>query len=417
MAPNPSAVAIRAASAGNLRLLKKVASEMDLREAKDPNGSTLLYLAAAKGHLEVCRFLVEESGLDVNCPNADGMTPVFRAAAAGEVGVLRYLLDHGGDPAMPDAIRFAPLHIAAENGHYEAAALLLSRGVDADPLNTRLGTPLHVAAAKGHDQILKLLLEHGADPNRIFMSVLSPLLLACEARSFKCVELLVAASADVNFMNPYGSSPLIDATKNGLTDIVKLLLEAGADPNTFDDFGENPIMHAARDERRDLVEILFPHSKPIAYVPSWSVDGLISTIKHLPSMAKGADSGADAKMRGNEAFAKGDYAGATYLYGIAVFVFPRDATLFANRSLCWLRLGDGKNALSDAQQCRMIRPHWSKAWYREGAALKLLKNYKGAADAFAEALKLDPASDEIKAALREATEAMRHTACSEEENP
>ena len=51
-------------------------------------------------------------------------------------------------------------------------------------------------------------------------------------------------------------------------------------------FGENPIMHAARDERRDLVEILFPHSKPIAYVPSWSVDGLISTIKHLPSMAK-----------------------------------------------------------------------------------------------------------------------------------
>ena len=44
------------------------------------------------------------------------MTPVFRAAAAGEVGVLRYLLDHGGDPALPDAIRFAPLHIAAENG-------------------------------------------------------------------------------------------------------------------------------------------------------------------------------------------------------------------------------------------------------------------------------------------------------------
>ena len=52
--------------------LSEVASEMDLREAKDPNGSTLLYLAAAKGHLEVCRFLVEESGLDVNCPNADG---------------------------------------------------------------------------------------------------------------------------------------------------------------------------------------------------------------------------------------------------------------------------------------------------------------------------------------------------------
>lgn len=45
-------------------------------------------------------------------------------------------------------------------------------------------------------------------------------------------------------------------------------------------------MHAACDERRDLVEILFPHTKPIAHVPSWSVDGIISTMKHLPSMVK-----------------------------------------------------------------------------------------------------------------------------------
>lgn len=132
-----------------------------------------------------------------------GMTPIFRAAAAGEVGVLRYLLDHGGDPAMPDAMRFTPLHIAAENGaslplmdgygslaclcvlvseylcdaaahsgRYEAAALLLSRGVDADPLNSRLVTPLHVAAGKGHDQTLKLLLEHGADVSSLLLRVL-----------------------------------------------------------------------------------------------------------------------------------------------------------------------------------------------------------------------------------------------------
>jgi hypothetical protein len=45
---------------------------MDLREAKDSDGGSVLYFAAAEGHLEVCRFLVEESRLDVNCPNADG---------------------------------------------------------------------------------------------------------------------------------------------------------------------------------------------------------------------------------------------------------------------------------------------------------------------------------------------------------
>lgn len=52
---------------------------------------------------------------------------------------------------------------------------------------------------------------------------------------------------------------------------------------------------------------------------------------------------------------------------------PLDATLFANLSLCWLRMGEGKHALTDAVQCRMLRPDWSKAWYREGAALSLIK--------------------------------------------
>jgi len=58
----------------------------------------------------------------------------------------------------------------------------------------------------------------------------------------------------------------------------------------------------------------------------------------------------------------------------------------------------------------MMSPHWSKAWYREGAALSLLKDYKGAADAFLQALKLDPASDEIKKALRETIDAMKSAA-------
>ena len=43
-------------------------------------------------------------------------TPVVHAAAAGEVSLLRYLLDHGGDAAMPNAKGRTPLHNAAQNG-------------------------------------------------------------------------------------------------------------------------------------------------------------------------------------------------------------------------------------------------------------------------------------------------------------
>ncbi|CAN6338846.1 unnamed protein product [Urochloa humidicola] len=421
MAPNPSAVAIQAAVDGNLGLLKKMASKMDLQEAKHPNGGNVLHFAAFKGHLEVCRFLVEESGLDVNSTTADGETPIAVAATCGKVSILRYLLDHGGKPGMPDAIGDTPLHDAADCGHDEAVRLLLSRGVDVDPLNNCRITPLYFAAGKGHDQVVKILLEHGADPNRIAHNAFSPLVLACSKGSFKCIKLLVEAGADVNFKSSYGSSILMKAVMNGSTDIVKFLLEAGADPNISDDIGENPIMQAARDRRRDLVEILFPQTKPIASLPSWSVDGIIATMKYMPKLM---DAGltkenvlAHLKQRGNEAFAKGDYLGAVGLYGVAMHMDPLDATLFSNRSLCWLRLGDGELALLDAQQCKILCPHWPKAWYREGTALSLLKNYKGAASAFLEALNLDPANDEIKTALRETIEALRCAARSAEQNP
>ncbi|CAL4905366.1 unnamed protein product [Urochloa decumbens] len=421
MALNPSAVAIQAAMDGNLRLLKKMASKMDLREAKHPNEGNLLHYAAFKGRLEVCRFLVEESGLDVNSTTPDGETPIAVAATCGKVSILRYLLDHGGDPGMPDAEGDTPLHDAADRGHYEPVRLLLSRGVDVDPLNNCRLAPLNMAAGKGHDQVVKVLLEHGADPNRVAHNMFAPLMMACSAGSLKCIKLLVEAGAAINFKSPYGSSLLMKAVTTGLTDIVKFLLEAGADPDISDEFGENPLMQAARNGRRDLVEILFPQTKPIASLPNWSVDGIIATMKYMPFMLKDAcltkeNILAHLKPRGDEAFAKGDYLGATYLYGLAMHVDPLDAILFSNRSQCWLRLGDGGLALLDAQQCRMLRPHWPKAWYREGTALSSLKNYKGAASALLEALNLDPANEEIKTALRETIEALRCAAHSAEQN-
>jgi hypothetical protein len=49
-----------------------MASKVDLREVKVPNAGNLLHLAAARGQAEICRFLVEQSGLDVNGANPIG---------------------------------------------------------------------------------------------------------------------------------------------------------------------------------------------------------------------------------------------------------------------------------------------------------------------------------------------------------
>lgn len=52
---------------------------------------------------------------------------------------------------------------------------------------------------------------------------------------------------------------------------------------------------------------------------------------------------------------------------------PSDWTSFSNRSLCWLHLRDGENALDDAMAFVNLNPNLPKAHYRKGGAYKLLK--------------------------------------------
>lgn len=85
------------------------------------------------------------------------------------------------------------------------------------------------------------------------------------------------------------------------------------------------------------------------------------------------------------------------------------ATLYSNRSFCFLQIGDGDKAFADAYTCRMNRPDWPKAWYRLGAALMLLKDYEKACDAFLDGFKIDLGSAEIENALREALNALRRS--------
>jgi len=100
---------------------------------------------------------------------------------------------------------------------------------------------------------------------------------------------------------------------------------------------------------------------------------------------------------------------------MAIDLDPDDATLFSHRSLCRLRLGNEKKALTDAVACKSMRPGWSKACYREGAAQMLLKDYEKACGAFLDGLKLEPENVEIESALWKAVESLKISRNNEKE--
>jgi len=65
-------------------------------------GVGVLHCAACAGHLEVCKYLVEDLGGDANMTAAEGVTPFMTAAQSGDVSTVKYLLDRGGDLMKAD---------------------------------------------------------------------------------------------------------------------------------------------------------------------------------------------------------------------------------------------------------------------------------------------------------------------------
>ncbi|XBJ07116.1 hypothetical protein VPH35_012683 [Triticum aestivum] len=392
--------ALRAAFYGDLRRLrgavKSLADPRAVFSFFNKGGLGVLHLAPVRGHIEVCKYLVEELRGDVNAPapgvgDFAGVTPFMTSVQSDDVSTVKYLLDRGGDLTKADGKGRTVLHHAATVGSCKVTEFLLSKGVPVD-IHYGYGTPLHLAATNEQDKIVKILLEHHADANTSVTSLGSALMGALLCRSLKCMKLLIKASillsifvhcyvlilhrdgtmkcfipqsfsqggADVNRMTSLLMTPLVfTAGRKDYTNFMQFLLKAGADPNIPD--GDQRHLERAK---------------------------------------------AIFKSQADYAFRLKDYKFASKSYDLAIDAAP-SATLYANRSLCKLMLDDGEGALSDALSCRMLRPNWAKACYRQAAAHMLLKEYKQACDALLDAQKLDPGNIEVERELRKARELMK----------
>uniref|UniRef100_A0A0D9VXF3 Uncharacterized protein n=1 Tax=Leersia perrieri TaxID=77586 RepID=A0A0D9VXF3_9ORYZ len=371
-------------------------SDSDSDDSEEVKKVGPLHEAASAGKMDTCKQLVEQLGFDIDAEANDelGMTPLACAVSNGKAIAVRYFLDKGADPDKSDIIGFTPLHYA-----------------------TKEGTALHLAASSRKSGIMVILLEHNANVTAKHVSPdsetpLTAMLIASDglndSAALKCIKLLVKAGADLNCTTP--DTPLVIATSKGFVECVEYLLEAGANANIPIKNGrKTPIEIAAKAGKRKLVEILLPFTSRIQGVSNWTVEGIVAHVKSKKSMKKvsGEDDKAELKSFGAKAVERKDYAGASKFYSEAIQLDPADATLHSNRSLCYLKSGEAREALLDAKTCIRLRPDWPKGYYRKGAALMSLKEYKEACDAFMDGVKLDPASAELHDAFWEAAAALK----------
>lgn len=96
-------------------------------------GGIALIPASERGHVEVVRYLLAESEVDVDHVNRLGWTALLEAIILSDGGpahreIVGLLLDAGADPELADGDGVTPLAHARSRGFDEIAALLVAAG-------------------------------------------------------------------------------------------------------------------------------------------------------------------------------------------------------------------------------------------------------------------------------------------------
>ncbi len=132
----------------------------------DDSGETALQVAAHAGNVEILSVLLQHSKatIDMGTPQ-EKLTPLHLAAARGHAEACRLLLENGAKVDVTDTRSYTPLHHAAFKGNVAIVQLLIEKNAQCNPPSSdKAETPLALAAFMRHAEIATMLLNKEAKP-------------------------------------------------------------------------------------------------------------------------------------------------------------------------------------------------------------------------------------------------------------
>ncbi|KAJ8729439.1 hypothetical protein PYW08_001020 [Mythimna loreyi] len=106
-------------------LIDKARNAKEIVNTPDNSGYTPLHYAARRGHVNICKILLQYGALIDTKTNSGQATPLLKAAAAGKIETIKFLISSGACVDAQDADGQTALHKAVENKHNDLVNYLM----------------------------------------------------------------------------------------------------------------------------------------------------------------------------------------------------------------------------------------------------------------------------------------------------
>jgi len=140
-----------------------------------------------------------QSGIDVNCENEFGDSPLLQACLNENVPIVKLLVENKADINKPDRFSCTPLLIASKFKSDTLVKCLIDLGANVNiKSQCDSSTPLICVSLLGNEELVRVLLDKGANLNAADKCGQTALTLACEKNEFSIARLLLERGANPN---------------------------------------------------------------------------------------------------------------------------------------------------------------------------------------------------------------------------
>jgi len=241
-------------------LMDHIAKELSIEQISFDENDEPYLIRVIKSKQNHLRDLLFAKGVDLNCRNSGGATPLMTAIAVQDEDTIEYLIKSGVDinakNSSGDAIIFQSIR-----KNYRAFELLLEKGVCLDVVDKENNPPLVVAVQEGEYEMVQDLLNKGVEINCVDGDGVSILIRVVKMRHHKILDLLLENNIDVKVTSKTkGYSPLLMATKGSEMKMITSLIKAGDDINVKDEKDKCLLMYAMKDNNLNFFNLLLSHN-------------------------------------------------------------------------------------------------------------------------------------------------------------